>query len=144
MNNELVGISPELKKLIDSVPVELLRPAAERYASLDEDAKGSWKVISSHGKPQVLAWTDWEDGFDLITMSSGDTVNRLMNYPITAKSLDIPAGWAYTTLDTYVLGFEDGERMSISDQEDGFLGNARLRASGDPYETDPEVEEDDE
>ena len=121
MATEILVISPELKKLIDEVPVELLRRGAERYKPLRPSARGSWRAVLYGGVPIAVAWTDWEEGFDIITLSTDEPTDRLQNYVITAKALDIPAGWAYTSLETVVSKYDFEQDVRLSPQTDGKL-----------------------
>jgi len=138
MANEILVISPELKKLIDSVPVELLRRGPERYDSLRPSARGSWKTVLYDGLPIAVAWTDWKEGFGIINLKTEEPTDRLENYVITAKALDIPAGWAYTSLETVVSKYEFDREVTLSGQTDG-----KLSKLTQDEETEVDTEEDD-
>lgn len=129
MADEILTIAPELKKLIDEVPVELLRKAPERYDGLKANKRGAWRLITEHLVPVAVAWTDWKGGFDIISIGTSDIRDRLENYVITAKALDFSAGWAYTTLDSFVKRFDQDFEVRLSEQSEGKLSGA-LRASG--------------
>jgi hypothetical protein len=122
-SNNIIVISPELKKLIDEVPIEQLRPGPKRYAPMRESAKGSWRYILYGGEAVALAWTDWENGFDIIPQKEFEGTDRLSNYPITAKALDIPAGWAYSSIETVVSKYGLHKEVTLSDQINGKLGD---------------------
>lgn len=140
MATEILVISPELKKLIDDVPVEMLRRGPERYDSLRPSARGSWKTVLYGGLPIAVAWTDWKGGFGIITLKSDEPTDRLDNYVISAKALDIPAGWAYTSLETVVSKYEFERDVHLSAQTDGKLST--LSQDKEP-EVDTEEDEDD-
>lgn len=116
---------------------QLLRPGAERYASMNTAKRGSWRNILSEGTTVAVAWTDWEDGFDIINVKTNSVTDRLGNYVIQSKALDIPAAWAYTTLDTFVNRFDEEDSVAISEQSNGKLQNA-LYASGGASKEEPE------
>jgi hypothetical protein len=117
----------------------LLRPGAQRYESLDPTVEGTWRFLTSHGENVALVWTDWQKGFDLITIKSGPISDRLGNYVITARALDIPAAWAYTTLDTFISRFEKKDEVTLSDQSNGLLKGA-ISATGGDEEPEGELE----
>lgn len=141
MASEIIVISPELKKLIDEVPVEQLRPGPQRYAPLNPAKKGSWKTILYGGLPIAVAWTDWKTGFDIINLRTDLPTDRLSNYPISAKALDIPAGWAYSSLETVVSKYDFDRPVELSAQTDGKLGNM-MRNEETEVETEGELEND--
>lgn len=122
-DTQVVFIDPKLKELADKVPVELLRAAPERYAALRPSSKGSWKTVLVGGLPAAAVWTDWKNGFDVISLSDSEVTDQLQNYVITAKALDIPAGWAYTALETVVSKWDTEQPVELSAQTDGKLGN---------------------
>ena len=140
MTTEIVVLSPELMKLIDEVPVEALRQAPTRYASLRNSARGSWRTVLYEGIPIAVAWTDWEKGFDIINLRNAEPTDRLGNYVITAKALDIPAGWAYTSLETVVSKYDFERDVTLSVQTNGKLGDMRNRdkPQGEENGTDEE------
>ena len=127
MNDNIVVISPELKKLIDDVPVELLRAGPKRYDGIRPTAKGSWRTISYNGIPIAVAWTDWENGFDIINLRTAEPTDRLSNYVITARSLDIPAGWAYSSLEKTVAKYDFELDVELSAETKGRLGDILLK-----------------
>jgi hypothetical protein len=124
--------SPEIKaaleKLVREIPVELLKKGPERYASLEEDMEGSWRFVFENGLPVALVWTDWEDGFDKLSIQDGPTNRRLEDYIVNAKALDIDAGMAYTTLETFVNRFD--EKVELGESETGKLSGAVKAAQG--------------
>lgn len=118
-----------LKKLAAEVPVDLLRAGPERYGPLKPGTAGAWRLISENGIPTALAWTDWKEGFGIFTIRDGEVADRLDNYVITSKAIDIPAGWAYTTLDRFVKRF--GTNVELSEPKGGRLSGALRDASGE-------------
>jgi hypothetical protein len=120
---QIVLIDSKLKQLADAVPVEMLRPGPTRYGSLKPNTRGSWKTVLVEGVPVAVVWTDWKDGFDVIHLRDAEVTDLLGNYVITAKALDIPAGWAYSSLETVVSKFDTEQNVSLSAQTDGKLGN---------------------
>jgi hypothetical protein len=128
-----MGISHELEELANTVPVELLMAAPERYAPLKPNSHGSWRYVLENGLPTALIWTDWKEAFGVITIREGEVTNRLHNYVVTGKSLDISAGWAYSTIDVFVERFE-GSRVTLSEPIEGKLSGAWRSASGAPIE----------
>lgn len=142
MESEIIVISPELKKLIDEVPVDLLRAGPERYASLRASARGSWRDILYDGVVTARAWTDWEKGFDIINVSDSAITDQLSNYVITSKALDIPASWAYTTLDRTVKRLSEEAPVTLSEQSNGKLSGVQPESTiddkGNPIEQEQE------
>jgi hypothetical protein len=113
--------------VIDKVPVELLRAGPERYAAMRPTAKGSWRTISYNGIPIAIAWTDWKDSFDIINLRTDEPTDRLSNYVITAKALDIPAGWAYSSLEKTVAKYDFEREVALSAETKGRLGDILLK-----------------
>ena len=120
-------ISPELTKLANSVPIELLRAGPKRYAGLNQKSDGKWRFVLFHTMPVTLIWTDWKEGFGSFTIRPGATNTRIDDYVINAKTLDIPASWAYATLETYVKRLDFVE---LSPESEGKLVKALFAASG--------------
>lgn len=144
MSDELKKLKVEvaLQELADSVPVDLMRPGPVRYAPLRITKRGSWRSLLHDLEPFALVWTDWEDGFDVIHIGNSAFADQLENYVITSKALDIPAGWAYTSLDAFVKRFGD-EDVRVSDQKDGKLIGALNDSRGSTQEDSPETGEED-
>lgn len=145
MASEIIVISPELMRLIESVPVELLRAGPKRYAPMQENKNGSWKYIYYGNTVVATAWTDWDKSFDIINRRDCEITDRLGNYVITAKALDIPAGWAYTSLETVISKYDTAEKVTLSGQYDGKLREItepveETRPSGEEVENGPEQE----
>lgn len=136
---EYVSVKDAKAKLAKLQAPTLLRAGAERYAPLRKSQRGSWKLILSDLNPVALAWTDWEDGFGIITIRSGSIRDTLDNYLIAAKALDIPAGWAYSSLDTFIETLDVDDAVTTDAQQNGALRGA-LAATGGLAKDDTESE----
>jgi len=121
-DSEFITVEDAIKQ--SSAPVQSLVAGAERYSPLDESKDGSWRAILSNGKPVAVFWTDWETGFDIINLEYGEVATRLGNYVISSKAHGIPAGWAYTSLDTFIKNFDAEDGLSFSGQKNGKLSGA--------------------
>jgi len=126
--SEFITVEDAIKQ--SSAPVTVHTQGAERYSPLRESKSGSWRAVLSGGKPIALAWTDWEDGFDIISLQYTEAVTRLGNYVISSRAHKIPAGWAYTTLDTYIKKFDAVDGITLSTQKDGKLSGAVKDSGG--------------
>lgn len=115
---------------------ELLRSGAERYAPLRVKSDGSWRYVLSNFSPVAVVWTDWEDGFDFIPIKQSEVLTEVGNYVISSKSHGIPAGWAFTTLESYFKKVPSGAEFSLSPQKDGKLSGAQSDASGRSHKVD--------
>lgn len=120
---KLTPLPSAIEKLLIDPPMQLLQAAPKRYAPLRPSAQGSWKAVLYGGVPIAIAWTDWNKGFDIINLQTDEPTDRLGNYVITSKALDIPASWAYTTLGTVVASYGFDQDTTLSNQTNGKLGD---------------------
>lgn len=118
----------ELTQLAASVPVEMLYSGPERYEPMDPDREGSWRVLTDGGLPAAVLWTDWDKGFGTIALRSGDLGAQLDSYVVSAKRVAVPAGWAYTTMETFVNRL--GEELELLEPKTGKLEGALRTAHG--------------
>jgi hypothetical protein len=114
---------------------ELLYKGPEGYAPLVTTKQGSWRAINSRGLPVALAWTDWEDGFDVHILLDGHVSRRMRNYTFSAKACGITASWAYTTLDKYIESFDPDDSVTLGPQQQGPLSAAQNRQFDRPVAT---------
>ena len=136
---EYVSVKEAKARLDKLIAPTLIRPGAERYAPLRKSARGSWKLIMGDLNPVALVWTDWENGFGIITIKSGSLRDTLDNYLIAAKALDIPAGWAYSSLDTFIETLNVDDAVTVDAEQSGALRGA-LEATGGLAKDDTESE----
>src|SRR5674476_1284519 len=121
---------------------ELLYKGPEGYAPLVTTKQGSWRAINSRGLPVALAWTDWEDGFDVHILLEGHVSRRMRNYTFAAKACGITASWAYTTVDKYIESFDpDDSATSPVQAVYAFPGAdpSEIRTAQREVEEDPEI-----
>ena len=60
-------------------------------------------------------------------MRTDEPTDRLSNYVITAKALDIPAGWAYSSLEKTVAKYDFEREVALSAETKGRLGDILLK-----------------
>lgn len=113
---------------------ELLYKGPEGYAPLVTTRQGSWRAINSRSLPVALAWTDWEDGFDVHILIEGHVSRRMRNYTFSAKACGITASWAYTTVDKYIESFDPDDAVTLGPQQQGPLSGAQNRQFGPPFD----------
>ena len=141
-NVDAATVSGSLADFIDQFPdhlfaikePELLYKGPEGYAPLVTTKQGSWRAINSRGLPVALAWTDWEDGFDVHILLDGHVSRRMRNYTFSAKACGITAPWAYTTMDKYIESFDPDDSVTLGPQQQGPLSGAQNRQFGPPFD----------
>jgi len=137
--------TPEQMAMIEAMqqPFELVRKGAERYDGLDRTKQGTWRAITSHGLPMGLAWTDWENGFDVRPLHDGAVSVRLGKYPEHAKAVGVTASWAFTTLEEYIKTFDPTDEVAMGPDQRGPLSGAADYSGDVPsYGTFVDTEED--
>lgn len=100
---------------------EIIRRGPERYGPLDPEKEGTWRVILSNRLPVAVAWTDWEEGFGIYVLLDTEVTSRLQTYQISAKETNIPAPWAYTTLEEYLSGLDLEDQVTLEAPREGKL-----------------------
>jgi len=113
---------------------ELLYKGPEGYAPLVTTKQGSWRAINSRGLPVALAWTDWEDGFDVHILRDDPVARQMRDYTFAAKACGITASWAYTTVDKYIESFDPDDSVTLGPQQQGPLSGAQNRQFGPPFD----------
>ena len=139
-----------LKDFLDQFPdhfyedkgPELIYKGPEGYGPLVRIKHGSWRSINDAGIPVAVAWTDWEDGFNINVLHASPVTQALKSYPTSAKACKIPAAWAYTTLDTYIKRMDPDLRVSLGPQQEGLLSGAQDYAGDVPSSGTVDVPED--
>lgn len=85
----------------DVLPTEMLSAGPPKYGPMVETATGTWRTISTGGIPVAIAWTDGDEGFNIVILRDSPLTQALRAYPTNAKACGIPANWAYETLDNW-------------------------------------------
>lgn len=119
-----------LSDLADQIPVETISQPEPLYDQLDPQKEGSWKTVEADSTPIGYVWTDWENGLGYLAIQSSDANQAIRDYIRNAFKLSIPAGTAYSSLDTYFDG-----KVSVAQTESGPL-NAILPNDVEPEEID--------
>ena len=130
MSMDSMSLPPELQKLVDANPVELVWSGPERFGPLNPEALGAWRFVIESFVPVTLVWTDWREGFGSLTLVECPTNTAIDKYIVLAKGSGIGAGWGYKILEKRIKDF-DGN-VTLTENQTGKLAGAWTAAEGKP------------